>query len=407
MKLDIKNFRSIKDQSVELAPITVLYGPNGSGKSSLLYALLVMKNVLLSMESQSGDFFNLGFVNLGDRRSVIYDHNVKEVIYLETETTSFGCRVMYRMQFARGRGVSIDIQVSDGDSSVSAHVEYRSPFTSFESQQEKVTFKGSDLMIAWEGTGGHVVVDSSSQASGEDVKNARLLQAIINEPIEFVREMCIAPLQMAFSRGELTFTTTDFSLYSTLYFSEDQVGTLLATRNFLQTPVSHYLEDITNRTLRVFSPPGDLNYSIHVADQNTGLETELVNDGYGVNRAAWLLALALHDETKWMCIEEPETHLHPSAIRELVKTFVKIMRNEDKRFLFTTHSEVFALAILSEVARGHLKPEDVAFYLTRKEGKETKFERQEINKHGQIEGGLTSFMEGELEDLAVLYGETS
>ena len=407
MLFEVDQFRSIKMQRVELAPITVLYGPNGSGKSSLLYALLVMKNVLLNMESQSGDFFNLGFVNLGDRRSVIHDHNVKEVIYLETETTSFGCRVMYRMQFARGRGVSIDIQVLDGDSSVSAHVEYRSPFTSFESQQEKVTFKGSDLMIAWEGTRGHVVVDSSSQDSREDVNNARLLETIINEPMEFVREMCIAPLQMAFSRGELTFTTTDFSLNSTLFFSEDQVGTLLATRNFLQTPVSHYLEDITNRTLRVFSPPGDLNYSIHVADQNTGLETELVNDGYGVNRAAWLLALALHDETKWMCIEEPETHLHPTSIRQLVKTFVNVMHNEDKRFLFTTHSEVFALATLSEVARGNLKPDEVAFYLTRKEGKETKFERQEINKHGQIEGGLTSFMEGELEDLAVLFGETN
>ena len=172
-------------------------------------------------------------------------------------------------------------------------------------------------------------------------------------------------------------------------------------------PSASHLEEITNRTLRVFSPPGDPNFSINVADQNTGLETELVNDGYGVNRTAWLLALALHDETKWMCIEEPETHLHPTSIRQLVKTFVEIMRNEDKRFLFTTHSEVFALAILSEVARGNLKPDDVAFYLTSKEGKETKFERQEINKHGQIDGGLTSFMEGELEDLAVLFGETT
>ena len=64
MKLDIKNFRSIKDQSVELAPITVLYGPNGSGKSSLLYSLLIMKNVILHLERQTGDFFNLDFANL-------------------------------------------------------------------------------------------------------------------------------------------------------------------------------------------------------------------------------------------------------------------------------------------------------------------------------------------------------
>ena len=65
------------------------------------------------------------------------------------------------------------------------------------------------------------------------------------------------------------------------------------------------------------------------------------------------------------------------------------------------------MRFLSEVARGNLKPDDVAFYLTSKEGKESQFERQEINKHGQIEGGLTNFMEGELEDLAVLFGETN
>ena len=299
------------------------------------------------------------------------------------------------------------MQVFDGDNSINAYARYRSPFKSIKRQEKEVAFKGSKLKVTWEGIRGRVEVDSHSQASGEDVNNAKLLEAIINEPIEFVREMCIAPLQMAFSRGELTFTTTDFSLNSALYFSEDQVGTLLATRNFLQSPVSHYLEDITNRTLRVFSPPGDLNYSIHVADQNTGLETELVNDGYGVNRAAWLLALALHDETKWMCIEEPETHLHPTSIRELVKTFVELLHKENKRFIFTTHSEVFALAILSEVARGNLKPDDVAFYLTTKEGKETKFERHEVNKHGQVDDGLTSFMKGELEDLAVLFGETN
>ncbi len=407
MLFEVDQFRSIKTQRVELAPITVLYGPNGSGKSTLLYAMLVMKNVLLNVGSRSGDFFNLGFANLGDRRSVIHDHNVKEVIYLETETTSFGYRVMWRMQFARGRGVSIDVQVFEGETSIYATAEFRPPFESIESKEEKVTFKESNLLITWDGLRGRVEVEKSSRNFREDENNARLLEAIINEPIDMVREVCIAPLQMAFTRGDLIFTTTDFSLKSSLYFSEDQVGTLLATRKFLQTPVSHYLEDITNRTLRVFSPPGDTNYSIHVGDLSTGLETELVNDGYGVNRVAWLLALALHDETKWLCVEEPETHLHPTSIRKLVKTFVNIMRNEDKRFLFTTHSEVFALAILSEVARDNLKPDDVAFYLTTKEGKETRFERQEINKHGQVDGGLTSFMEGELEDLAVLYGETN
>ena len=89
-----------------------------------------------------------------------------------------------------------------------------------------------------------------------------------------------------------------------------------------------------------------------------------------------------------------------------MRTFVEIMRNEDKRFLLTTHSEALVLALLTEVSSKNLKPDEVAFYLTTREGKETKFERQEVNELGQIEGGLTSFMEGELEDVAAFFGRT-
>ena len=46
MKLHIKNFRSIKQLDLEIAPITVLYGHNGTGKSSALYAPLTMRNIV-------------------------------------------------------------------------------------------------------------------------------------------------------------------------------------------------------------------------------------------------------------------------------------------------------------------------------------------------------------------------
>ena len=39
-KLKLKNFRSIRDAEVDIAPLTVMYGPNGSGKSSLIFGLL-------------------------------------------------------------------------------------------------------------------------------------------------------------------------------------------------------------------------------------------------------------------------------------------------------------------------------------------------------------------------------
>ncbi len=38
-KLELKNFRVLKNAEFELKPITILVGENGTGKSTVLYAL--------------------------------------------------------------------------------------------------------------------------------------------------------------------------------------------------------------------------------------------------------------------------------------------------------------------------------------------------------------------------------
>ena len=38
-RVDIRNYRCIREASIDLAPLTVLVGPNASGKSSVLAAL--------------------------------------------------------------------------------------------------------------------------------------------------------------------------------------------------------------------------------------------------------------------------------------------------------------------------------------------------------------------------------
>ena len=82
MRFKIKNFRSIKEQEIELAPITVVYGPNGSGKSSLLYALLTLKNVVLNPNQNTNGFFNYAFANLGNFEAVVFDHQTRNEIEL-------------------------------------------------------------------------------------------------------------------------------------------------------------------------------------------------------------------------------------------------------------------------------------------------------------------------------------
>ncbi len=166
--------------------------------------------------------------------------------------------------------------------------------------------------------------------------------------------------------------------------------------------VSHYLERVLNQDFRVNVQPGTAIFSLDATDKKTGVATELVNEGFGVNQMVYFLAKALSPDAGWTCVEEPEIHLHPTAVRGFARALRDIVVDEGKSFLVSTHSEAFVLALLSLVSEGKLSPKQLAFYFVQKEGKKAVFESQRIYEDGRIEGGLTSFMGGELEDLKSL-----
>ena len=63
--LHLENFRSIRDASVEIAPLTVIYGPNGSGKSSLIYGLLTLRNFFTNPAQNVPSLFSYPTISLG------------------------------------------------------------------------------------------------------------------------------------------------------------------------------------------------------------------------------------------------------------------------------------------------------------------------------------------------------
>ena len=109
-------------------------------------------------------------------------------------------------------------------------------------------------------------------------------------------------------------------------------------------------------------------------------------------------------EQRIVCFEEPEIHLHPSAVRNLAAVLVEIVKADQKRFVLSTHSEALVWAFLAMVKRKELSPDDLACYFVRKDGKESRFERQAVTAAGQITGGLRSFVEAELKDLSEFLG---
>jgi len=102
-------------------------------------------------------------------------------------------------------------------------------------------------------------------------------------------------------------------------------------------------------------------------------------------------------------MDEPEIHLHPAMIQKLVEVMLEIAENEGKQFLISTHSEHFVEALLNLLVKKEAVPDDFNIFYLKKDKKETTIERQKINEHGQISGGLSHFYETELENMKTFF----
>ena len=80
--LSFRNFRSLEDVTLEVAPLTVVYGPNGSGKSSLIYGLLTLKNFLTNPNLNIPSLFAYPSITLGGLHEVVHRHLPEKEISL-------------------------------------------------------------------------------------------------------------------------------------------------------------------------------------------------------------------------------------------------------------------------------------------------------------------------------------
>jgi predicted ATPase len=391
--IEIRNFRSIKKQSLDLSPITIVYGPNAAGKSSVLYALLTLKNIILSSNQNPSGFFNFGFVSLGGLEQVVFDHKAHEEIGLGLSLSFRGARIEHfvTLQAQSGRFRLSLASENPAVNDVELTLPVTFPYPGNQQAQGTITIEDKAFPVSW--TGILATVQSPSQDT-ETIARANNLAAVLNLGVETLRSVVIVPVKRGFTKP----------LYTTvavppLAITEDEIATTLSADKYLVSKVSNYLESIVERDFRVHFQPGTAVFTLDVTDKRTGIGTELVNDGFGVNQLVHILARSLRQDVKWVLLEEPEIHLHPSAVRGLAKALTRIVREEGKQFLISTQSESLILALLALVARHELEPSQLGVHFARKVGRISEFEKQAVNKEGQMEGGLVSFVDAELEDL--------
>jgi len=412
----LDNFRSIRKSDIELGKITVLTGRNNSGKSSIIYGLLALKNVVLNPNQSLDSLLNLGFINLG---------GFDQTVHLKRENSSIRLGVgVERDNFHSLYSASLGKKKSEltfeatKPFELSLNLEVAFPYSANKNIGCEVEGYFHKANVTWNGISPTISVleknESQQPTVGDGISNeieeekhvdeslAELstedavvaLSQCINAPIEELRGVDFIPLRRGFTKQNYSSVPMQQQL-----LTEDELATLLATDRDLEGKVAYYLEQIVDKFFNVRPTIGTANFNLQSRDRSTGFVCDLVNEGFGTNQLVTILTKSLRKEMHTICIEESEIHLHPELMSGLVDVFINMSKEEDKRFILSTHSEHIVLSLLNKVSQGKLKADDIRIYYLTKKGKQTVIEKQEVNEKGQVKGGLKGFYEAELEQV--------
>ncbi|MCU0322486.1 MAG: AAA family ATPase [Chitinophagaceae bacterium] len=398
----IENFKSIKLADIPLSTFSITTGANNAGKSSLIYAILVLKYFAANPNRSIDNVLTLPFINLGGFEQTVFLKNVESSINLEL--------IFEEDDYEVGYGISLGISNSKlflkgyKPYEFLLEMEIGLPYPANKTVNFDLEIDDFTFSFGWNG-----FLANTSWAINKTGTNNYNLEGIDKESSDKVWIHLIKMLKLPIKGFEkIDFVPTKRGFYKPFYglvplsnsiSTEDELATLLANEPFLVKKVDYYFQKITGHKFEIYSPPGITTFYLRVENLITNFSSELVNEGTGINQLVSILSKVLYNKSSFICIDEPEIHLHPSFIDKLVDALVEISEAEAKQFLISTHSEHFINALLKNLSNGKINVNDLNFYYLEKGGNETTIELQKANKDGQIEGGLFHFYATELENL--------
>lgn len=340
--ISFKNYKIFKEkQTLKLRPITVLIGKNNSGKSALA------KLPTLIAGSLSGDFLApLNWHNKVGDDSIELGASFEDLVY------------------NRNAIKSLELEIRSGDEKLEVVV----------SKNEILQYKYNNEEI-------DLSLDSLRGFKINYIKFSNL-----NFNIDYLSAFRIIPESYySMSLEDITkIGINGRNAYSLLIqdFNRDQ--------NLINSVSKWYEDNFENWKLEILKVDTKTEIQYQVAISNNGIDAiNITNVGQGIHQVLPLIVRSymVEEEPILVIIEEPETHLHPSAHGNLAQRLVEsFLENNNKHYLIETHSQNFVLRLRKLVAEGILKNEDLAIYYVdfNEEKNESNLSLIEIDDIGEV-----------------------
>ena len=339
-RLDIQNFRSLADVSVELHPINILFGPNGSGKSTLLEALQLVGDCVSRDVEEAARARHNGFSML--RQEV--DEWEGILITVETEFAKYALRLGFslgQMQlyagellYSKGTDVPLINRRTGSDEADFYYREGNPPV------RTRLTFPEKLALMQY--------IQGGALLPGEvfDLRN-------LFDPVHFYHSHYIDLSQLKHrgseSGTEISLRKDGGNLWSVLRNIHD----ISAIDSRYATIISFMRKSFPNFKGLVFVPTG-LN-AVYANFSEKGPPGPIPVLGVSEGQLQMLIRLtALFSEAKernsLIIFDEPETSLHPYAISVFAEAVKHATKEWNRQVFIATHSPVLI---------GQFEPEDI------------------------------------------------
>ncbi|NQT34687.1 AAA family ATPase [bacterium] len=317
LRIELKNFRSLKQVAVDLDPFTVLVGPNGSGKSNFVLITDIIHNCLsLSIE--------YALISIGGFHKTLFRGSGEE--------EKIGFRIIVQMNDDSFADYSFEITSSHNDAILVTH-------------ERCVIMKGSNKINEYEVRNGQFVKPIEGISPQIKADRLALSAASATESFRPVYDFLVsmryyyiftddilAPLRMPATSDEYLNWTGSNAAPILRRLINDSGNKKRYER------ICRLMKLIVNDVEGVIYNEIDKSIQFRVDGGSEEPWTfDLIHMSEGTLRVLGiLLALYQAGHHSVICIEEPEAIVHPAVMEVLVQAMLEVAH--ERQIILTTHS---------------------------------------------------------------------